>query len=102
MRKNSTVDTKKLQEITKKLYLDELLGKIDINNHQELQIEVDKLVTIATEYLSMVLIKHPPNNKTELIEQIKLIDNIATSSIPNYKRSLIYFDENGVLLVDAI
>ena len=104
MRKNSTIDEKKLQEITKKIYIDELIGKIDVSNHQELVSELDRLLTIATEYLLTVLSKqHPPSNiKAELIEQIKLIDNIATSSIHNYKRSLIYFNENGELLVDTI
>ena len=103
MLKISTIDKKKLQEITKKLYLNELLGKIDVSNHQQLQIELDILVTIATEYLLVVFSKqHPPSNiKTELIEQIMVVDTIA-STIPNYKRSLIYFDEDGHLLVDAI
>ena len=104
MRKISTIKTEKLQKIVKKLYIDELLGKIDVSNHQELQIELEKLVTIATEYLFVVLSKqHPPSNiKTELIEQIRMIDSIASTSIPNYKRSLIYFDEDGKLLTDAI
>lgn len=104
MRKNSTIDKENLQKIAKKIYLDELIGKINVSNHQQLQIELEKLVTIATEYLLVVLSKqHPPSKiKTELIEQIKLIDNIATSSIHNYKRSLIYFNENGELLVDTI
>lgn len=104
MRKNSTIEKKNLQKIAKKLYLDELIGKINVNNHQQLQIELEKLVTIATEYLLVVLSKqHPPSKiKTELIEQITLIDTIATSSIPTYKRSLIYFDEDGKLLTDAI
>ena len=101
MLKNSTIDKTNLQKIAKKLYLDELIGKIDVSNHQQLQIELEKLVTIATEYLSTVLSNHPPNNKTELVEQIKMIDTIATS-IPNYKKSLIYFDEDGQLLVDVI
>lgn len=102
MRKNSTIDEKNLQKIAKKIYLDELLGKIDISNHQELEQEVDRLLTIATEYLLTVLSKQHPPSKTELVEQIKLIDSIASTSIPNYKRSLIYFDEDGKLLVDAI
>lgn len=104
MRKNSTVDKENLKKIAKKLYIDEIIGKIDINNHQELQKEVDRLLTIATNYLLIVLSKqHPPSNsKTELIEQIMVVDTIATSSIPNYKKSLIYFDEDGHLLVDAI
>lgn len=103
MRKISTIKTEKLKKIAKKLYNDELIGKIDVSNHQQLQIELEKLVTIATEYLLVVLSKqHPPSNiKTELIEQIMLIDNIATS-IPNYKKSLIYFDEDDKLLVDVI
>lgn len=102
MLKNSTIKPEKLQKIAKKLYNDELIGKINVSNHQELVSELDKLVTIATEYLLVVLSKQHPPSKSELIEQIKLIDSIATSSIPNYKRSLIYFDENGELLVDAI
>lgn len=102
MLKISTIDKKKLQEIAKKLYLNELLGKINVGNHQELEQEVDRLLTIATEYLLTVLSKQHPPSKTELVEQIKLIDSIASTSIPNYKRSLIYFDEDGQLLTDAI
>lgn len=104
MLKISTIDKEKMHKIAKKLYLEELLGKIDVSNHQQLQIELEKLVTIATEYLFVVLSKqHPPSNsKTELIEQIRIIDSIASTSIPNYKKSLIYFDEDGKLLTDTI
>lgn len=104
MRKNSTIDKENLQKIAKKLYLDELIGKINVSNHREIESELDKLLTIATEYLLIVLSKqHPPSNiKTELIEQIMVVDTIATSTIPHYKRSLIYFDEDGKLLTDAI
>lgn len=93
--KNSALDKEKLRQIVKKIYIDELIGKVTIEEQPTLIAEVEKLLNIATEYELKVLKKESVGTlKDTLIQQILNVHHLLTA-LPNYRPSLIYFDENG-------
>lgn len=91
------MNEKKLKEIIEKIYIEELLGRSVYNSHcnDTLEEECERLRTIAYEYEVMRMKKL---NCEELREQVRQqIDRVHSiaSTIPNYRKSKIYFDKYG-------
>ena len=93
--KNSQLEKEKIQQIVKKIYVDELIGKVTVKDNPTLTVEIEKLLNISTEYELKVLTKESVGTLKEiLIQQILNVHHLCTTQ-PNYRTSLIYFDENG-------
>lgn len=91
------MNEKKLRKIIEKIYIEELLGRSVYNSHcnDTLEEECERLRTIAYEYEVMRMKKL---NCEELREQVRQqIDRVhsVASTIPNYRKSKIYFTKQG-------
>lgn len=92
------MNEKKLKELLKILYTQELIGKNiyeTLPQYPELNTECDKLIEVAYTYEVAVLNKKDYlTHKQTVIEKIMMIHSIA-SSIPTYRQSQIFFDDAG-------
>lgn len=92
------MNEKKMKELLKILYTQELIGKNiyeTLPQYPELNAECDKLIEVAYTYEVAVLDKKDSlTYKQIVIESILIIHSIA-STIPTYTRSQIFFDETG-------
>ena len=95
MRKKLNIDEKKLKNFIYLIYTKEILGiniveKID--DYPILKKEIEILEDIAYKR-EFELFTNGITDDTELINQIKRVDEIA-SQISDYRRSLFYFGNN--------
>ena len=91
------MNEKKLRKIIEKIYIEELLGRSVYNSHDNdaLEIECERLRTIAYEYEVMRMKKLNCEELREQVrQQIERVHGIA-STIPNYRKSKIYFTKQG-------
>ena len=92
------MNEKKLKELLKILYTQELIGKNiyeTLPQYPELNAECDKLIEMAYIYEVAVLDKKDYlTHKQTVIEKIMVIHSIA-STIPTYRQSQIFFDDKG-------
>lgn len=93
------MNEKKLKEILNKIYIEELVGKNifqHIHEYEELNELCNKLFELILKYETKRLNK---NNDLELRFQVRnlmlQVDEMGRD-IPHYKRSLIFFNENGM------
>lgn len=90
----------KLKKLLQVLYSQEILGKNVyevLGQYPQLDAECDKLIEVA--YIYEVAAINKTNNlelKNVVTQQILVVHNLATT-IPEYKRSELYFDDSGNL-----
>lgn len=91
------MNEKKLRKIIEKIYIEELLGRSIYNSHcnVSLEEECEKLRVIAYEYEVMRMKKlNTEDIRKQVEEQIDRVHSVA-STIPNYRKSKIYFTKQG-------
>ena len=91
------MNEKKLRKIIEKIYIEELLGRSIYNSHSDaiLEDECEKLRVIAYEYEVLRMKKLNCEELREQVrQQIDIVHSVA-STIPNYRRSKIYFNKQG-------
>lgn len=91
------MNEKKLKEIIEKIYIEELLGRSIYNSHcnVSLEEECEKLRVIAYEYEVMRMKKlNCEEFREQVRQQIDRVHSVA-STIPNYRKSKIYFTKQG-------
>ena len=90
----------KLKKLLQVIYSQEILGKNVyevLGQYPQLGAECDKLIEVAFLYeVASINKKNNLDLKNVVTQQILVVHNLATT-IPNYKRSEIYFDNNGNL-----
>ena len=93
------MNEKKLKEIINKIYIEELVGKNVFNNlheYEELNNTINKLFELVLNYETKRLKKiNDLDLRFEVKDMMILVDGMA-QNIPNFRRSLIFFNENGV------
>lgn len=91
------MNEKKLRKIIEKIYIEELLGRSVYNSHDNdaLEIECERLRVIAYEYEIMRMKKLNCEELREQVrQQIDIVHSVAMT-LPNYRRSKIYFNKQG-------
>jgi hypothetical protein len=91
------MNEKKLRKIIEKIYIEELLGRSVYNSHCNdiLEDECEKLRVIAYEYENLRMKKlNTEVIRKQVEEQIDRVHSVAMT-LPNYRRSKIYFNKQG-------
>lgn len=91
------MNEKKLRKIIEKIYIEELLGRSIYNSHcnVSLEEECEKLRVIAYEYEVIRMKKlNTEDIRKQVEQQIDRVHSVA-STIPNYRKSKIYFTKQG-------
>ena len=91
------MNEKKLRKIIEKIYIEELLGRSVYNSHcnYTLEEECEKLRVIAYEYENLRMKKlNTEDIRKQVEEQIERVHSVAMT-LPNYRKSKIYFDKYG-------
>lgn len=91
------MNEKKLKEIIEKIYIEELLGRsvYDSHDNDTLEEECEKLRVIAYEYENLRIKKlNCEEFREQVRQQIDRVHSVAMT-LPNYRRSKIYFTKQG-------
>lgn len=95
------INEEKLKKVVSYLYVREVVGKQlynELNDYPELQTECDKLIDMAIQFEIAILSKTDHSKyKEQTSNQILYIHNIA-KNIEKYRKSLLYFDEQGQMV----